>query len=462
MPRPRPQQKTVYLCDECGYESPRWMGFCPSPACGSPAPLSEITQTTESSSSNSWLMEKPEVPAELSLIDLNDQKRLHLFSSELNRVLGGGIVNGSLNLISGEPGIGKSTLLLHICESLSSEDKRVVYITGEESPHQIKIRSDRIGFSGQNTFLLSETNIDFAINRIDEIRPSLAIVDSIQTMYTDQVPSGPGSTTQVRECSLRLMRWAKGRNIPVLMVGHVTKDGNVAGPRILEHMVDTVLHLEGQSVSPYRILRSSKNRFGSATEIAVYDMTEYGLEEVQDPSQAMLSQIHNQSIGTALTVIMEGTTPLLIEVQALTSPSYAPVPRRVANGVDHNRLLMLTAVASKRAGLTLHNQDVIVNITGGFKISEPAADIAIVMAIASSLYNQPLGADVAFVGEVGLSGELRQIHQVDRRISEVARLGLSQCILPELLSEKGNPKLNSNLFYCRTVNQVIDKTNINR
>ena len=377
-------------------------------------------------------------------------------------MLGGGIVNGSLNLISGEPGIGKSTLLLHICESLSSEDKRVVYITGEESPHQIKIRSDRIGFSGQHTFLLSETNIDFAINRIDEIRPSLAIVDSIQTMYTDQVPSGPGSTTQVRECGLRLMRWAKGRNIPVLMVGHVTKDGNVAGPRILEHMVDTVLHLEGQSVSPYRILRSSKNRFGSATEIAVYDMTEYGLEEVQDPSQAMLSQIHNQSVGTALTVIMEGTTPLLIEVQALTSPSYSPIPRRVANGVDHNRLLMLAAVSSKRAGLALQNQDVIVNITGGFKISEPAADIAIVMAIASSLYNQPLGADVAFVGEVGLSGELRQIHQVDRRISEVARLGLSKCILPELLSEKEKTKLNSNLLYCRTVNQVIDKTEINR
>ena len=377
-------------------------------------------------------------------------------------MLGGGIVNGSLNLISGEPGIGKSTLLLHICESLSSEDKRVVYITGEESPHQIKIRSDRIGFSGQHTFLLSETNIDFAINRIDEIRPSLAIVDSIQTMYTDQVPSGPGSTTQVRECGLRLMRWAKGRNIPVLMVGHVTKDGNVAGPRILEHMVDTVLHLEGQSVSPYRILRSSKNRFGSATEIAVYDMTEYGLEEVQDPSQAMLSQIHNQSVGTALTVIMEGTTPLLIEVQALTSPSYSPIPRRVANGVDHNRLLMLAAVSSKRAGLALQNQDVIVNITGGFKISEPAADIAIVMAIASSLYNQPLGADVAFVGEVGLSGELRQIHQVDRRISEVARLGLSKCILPELLSEKEKTKLNSNLLYCRTVNQVIDKTDINR
>ena len=317
------------------------MGFCPSPACGSPEPLSEITQTTDSSSSNSWLTEKPEAPTELSLIDLNDQKRLHLFSSELNRVLGGGIVNGSLNLISGEPGIGKSTLLLHICESLSSEDKRVVYITGEESPHQIKIRSDRIGFSGQHTFLLSETNIDLAINRIDEIRPSLAIVDSIQTMYTDQVPSGPGSTTQVRECGLRLMRWAKGRNIPVLMVGHVTKDGNVAGPRILEHMVDTVLHLEGQSVSPYRILRSSKNRFGSATEIAVYDMTEYGLEEVQDPSQAMLSQIHNQSVGTALTVIMEGTTPLLIEVQALTSPSYSPIPRRVAT-VSYTHLTLPT------------------------------------------------------------------------------------------------------------------------
>ena len=227
-------------------------------------------------------------------------------------------------------------------------------------------------------------------------------------------------------------------------------------------MVDTVLHLEGQSVSPYRILRRSKNRFGSATEIAVYDMTEYVLEEVQDPSQAMLSQIHNQSVGTALTVIMEGTTPLLIEVQALTSPSYSPIPRRVANGVDHNRLLMLAAVSSKRAGLALQNQDVIVNITGGFKISEPAADIAIVMAIASSLYNQPLGADVAFVGEVGLSGELRQIHQVDRRISEVARLGLSKCILPELLSEKEKTKLNSNLLYCRTVNQVIDKTEINR
>ena len=281
-------------------------------------------------------------------------------------------------------------------------------------------------------------------------------------MYTDQVASGPGSITQVRECGLRLMRWSKGRNIPVLMVGHVTKDGNVAGPRILEHMVDTVLHLEGQAVSPYRILRSSKNRFGSATEIAVYDMTENGLEEVQDPSQAMLSQIHNQSIGTALTVIMEGTTPLLVEVQALTSPSYAPIPRRVANGIDHNRLLMLTAVSSKRAGLTLHNQDVIVNITGGFKISEPAADIAIVMAIASSLYNQPLGANVAFVGEVGLSGELRQIHQADRRISEVTRLGLSKCILPERLTNREKPKNNNNLIYCSTVNEVIARTNISR
>ncbi len=438
------------------------MGFCPSPACGSQAPLSEITQTPQSSPSNSWLIEKPEAPTELSLIDLNDQERLHLFSPELNRVLGGGIVNGSLNLISGEPGIGKSTLLLHICESLSSSDKRVVYVSGEESPHQIKIRSDRIGFSGHNTFLLPETNIDLAINKIDELRPSLAIVDSIQTMYTDQVASGPGSITQVRECGLRLMRWSKGRNIPVLMVGHVTKDGNVAGPRILEHMVDTVLHLEGQAVSPYRILRSSKNRFGSATEIAVYDMTENGLEEVQDPSQAMLSQIHNQSIGTALTVIMEGTTPLLVEVQALTSPSYAPIPRRVANGIDHNRLLMLTAVSSKRAGLTLHNQDVIVNITGGFKISEPAADLAIVMAIASSLYNQPLGANVAFVGEVGLSGELRQIHQADRRISEVTRLGLSKCILPERLTNREKPKNNNNLIYCSTVNEVIARTNISR
>ena len=459
MARPR-SLRIVYMCDECGHESPKWMGFCPSPSCGSPQPLREINQAPPVTNlTNNWLTD-PETTTQLSDVNLDSEQRMTLFSPELNRVLGGGIVSGSLNLLSGEPGVGKSTLLLHICQSLTVDGKSVAYISGEESPHQIKIRSNRIGFSGERTFLISETNIDLAIDNLDNIRPALAIIDSIQTMYTEDATSGPGSVSQVRECTLRLMRWAKGRNIPIIIAGHVTKDGNVAGPRVLEHMVDTVLHLECQMSNSYRILRSSKNRFGSATEIAMFDMTEDGLAEVPDPSQTILSQRYHEAIGTALVPVMEGTTPILMEVQALTSPSYGPIPRRVANGVDYNRLLMLSAVSAKRAGLSLHNQDIIINIAGGFKITEPAADMGIIMAIASSLYNQSLGPDLAVFGEVGLSGELRQVHQSDRRIIEVSRLGLTQCILPTLL-EQANPT-DINLIACRTITDAINKTMKNR
>ena len=451
----RSESRAQFVCRECGYESARWFGFCPGPACGSSLPLQEVELAAGGSSRHSWLPATDEPPQELSRLNAEDRQRVRLPSDELNRVLGGGIVAGSVALLAGEPGVGKSTLLLQLARYLSEGGRPVAYLSGEESPHQIKLRSERLGFAGDRVFLLTDTDVDLALTRLEECQPSLAIVDSIQTLYTQDAPSGPGSVAQVRECGLKLMQWAKQRNVPVFLAGHMTKDGSLAGPRVLEHMVDLVMYLEGQEISAYRVLRSGKNRFGSTTEIGVFEMTGQGLVEVPDPSRALLAQRYERGVGAALVPALEGSRPLLLEIQALTSPAYAPAPRRVANGVDYNRLLMLAAVASRRSGLELAGQDIIVNVAGGFRVNEPAADLGILLALASSLYNRPLDPQLVAIGEVGLSGELRTVPQVERRVLEAARLGLSRCILPATVKDELRDLPNIEPTFVRTARQAL-------
>ena len=429
---PREKTRTVFLCQTCGHESPKWMGFCPS--CGEQSPLVEGPRGSRSTRQG-WLATISEGPQELSRVSPNEQERTPLAFGELNRVLGGGVVPGSLVLMAGEPGVGKSTLLLQTAGYVASTGSKVLYVSGEESAHQIKLRSDRLGFSGQGIYLLSETDVDEVVQHLEHSRPALAIVDSVQTLYTQDIPSGQGSVAQVRECALRLMRWAKARAVPLFIAGHVTKDGTLAGPRVLEHMVDVVLHLEGETLSAYRILRGEKNRFGSTNEVGIFQMGGKGLEEVPDPSSVLLSQHRKEAIGSAIVPILEGSRPLLVEIQALTSPSILAVPRRIANGIDYNRLLMLTAVLSRRVGLNLSNQDIIVNVVGGLRIREPATDVAVALAIASSLRNAPLSPGIVGLGEVGLSGELRTVPQLQRRLNEASRLGFRRCLLPSAAGE---------------------------
>ena len=403
-----------------------------------------------------WLATKATEVVELSSISSNDQPRDPLPSAELNRVLGGGVVPGSVVLLAGEPGVGKSTLLLQIAQYVAAKGQKVLYVSGEESPQQIKLRSDRLGFAGEGVLMLPETDLASVISQLDSVRPALAIIDSIQTLYSDDETSGPGSVGQVREAGLRLLRWAKDSGIPVFVSGHMTKDGSLAGPRVLEHMVDVVLYLESQADGGYRILRAGKNRFGATTEVGVFEMTEKGLTDVSDPSKALLSQRAGGSIGAALAPVVEGSRALLLEVQALTSPSQLPAPRRVANGVDYNRMLMLAVVGSRRAGLELSGQDIIVNVAGGFKISEPAADLALVLAMASSLYNCPLDPDMFAFGEVGLSAEIRAVPQAQRRVTEAARLGLKKCILPETCLEGLKAPEGMKVIGVRTLRQAIN------
>ena len=424
---PRDKTRRVFYCPGCGYENPKWMGFCPS--CGDQAPLAERPQAPRAAH-HAWLSTEPPQPQELSRIPYDDGDRLLLGFGELNNVLGGGVVAGSVVLMAGEPGVGKSTLLLQAAGRVAADGGKVLYVTGEESPRQIRLRAQRIGSSGEGVYLLPETDVAQITEQLERFQPTLAIVDSIQTLYAQEIPSGPGSVAQVRECALRLMRWAKARAAPVLIAGHVTKDGTLAGPRVLEHMVDVVLYLEGEELNAYRILRGTKNRFGSTNEVAIFQMGSNGLEEVTDPSRVLLSQHREGAVGSAIVPILEGSRPLMVEIQALTSPSFLAVPRRVANGVDYNRLLMLVAVLSRRTGLGLSNQDIIVNVVAGLRIREPAADLAIAVAIASSFRNTPVTPRTTAVGEVGLSGELRAVPQLQRRLSEATRLGFGRCVLP--------------------------------
>ena len=455
MTRPRERPRTVFFCRDCGYESFKWMGFCPAPACGSGQPLVETTPAMSSAANSSWTPAQAEPVQELSSLELDSQRRIESPCQELNRVLGGGIVPGSVILLAGEPGVGKSTLLLQVAKDMAASGRTVLYVSGEESPQQIKLRSERLGFAGEGVFLLSETDVDAVVNRLEESRPGLAIIDSVQTLYSRDAPSGPGSVVQIREAGLRLMRWSKARQVPVLLAGHVTKDGSVAGPKVLEHMVDVVTYLESQEFGAFRLLRCAKNRFGSTDEVGVFEMTEAGLVEVLDPSKTLLSQRYDQAVGSALVPVLEGSRPLMLEVQALTSYSHLPAPRRVANGVDHNRLLMLTAVAGRRAGLDLSGQDIIVSVAGGMRISEPAADLAIVLAIASSLHNRPLASDMVVFGEIGLGGEVRTVPQVQRRLQEAQRLGLTRAVLSDTALDKDARPPDMNLVFARTVSQAI-------
>jgi len=451
------ERRSVFMCSSCGNEFARWSGFCPAQGCGSQSPLVEMAAAPPTPKGRpGWLATKATEVVELSSISSNDQPRDPLPSAELNRVLGGGVVPGSVVLLAGEPGVGKSTLLLQIAQYVAAKGQKVLYVSGEESPQQIKLRSDRLGFAGERVLMLPETDLASVISQLDSVRPALAIIDSIQTLYSDDETSGPGSVGQVREAGLRLLRWAKDSGIPVFVSGHMTKDGSLAGPRVLEHMVDVVLYLESQEDGGYRILRAGKNRFGATTEVGVFEMTEKGLTDVSDPSKALLSQRAGGSIGAALAPVVEGSRALLLEVQALTSPSQLPAPRRVANGVDYNRMLMLAAVGSRRAGLELSGQDIIVNVAGGFKISEPAADLALVLAMASSLYNCPLDPDMFAFGEVGLSAEIRAVPQAQRRVTEAARLGLKKCILPETCLEGLKAPEGMKVIGVRTLRQAIN------
>ncbi len=455
MTRQRDRARSVFFCPTCGFESPKWMGFCPSPSCGSGQPLVEGNARAKGATHSPWVAASSADFQELSELDSGEGQRIELPCRELNRALGGGIVPGSVVLLAGEPGVGKSTLLLQVARYMSEAGQTSVYVAGEESPQQIKLRSERLGFSGRGVLLLSETDVDTVINRLDECRPSLAIFDSIQTMYCPDVASAPGTVGQVREAGLRLMRWSKARQVPVVLAGHVTKDGSVAGPRTLEHMVDVVISLESQEFGSLRLLRCSKNRFGSTYEVGVFEMSGRGLIEVEDPSKAILEQRYAQAVGAALTPVLEGTRPMVLEVQALTSPSHLPAPRRVANGLDFNRLLMLIAVAGRRGGLDLSGQDIIVNVAGGLKVSEPAADLAVVLAIGSSLHNRPLDPGLVAFGELGLGGEVRSVPQAQRRLQEAQRLGLGKAVLPASTPAEETNGVGLDLSLARTVRQAL-------
>ncbi len=418
--------KAVFVCQECGKESPKWLGRCPD--CQQWNTFVEMTVRTSPATSRPLNPLSP--PQELSQVVIESADRSPVPLNEFNRVLGGGLVAGSLVLVSGDPGIGKSTLLLQASASMANNQSRVVYVTGEETVHQIKLRAERLGLGGEGLFIMAETDLEAVLEQAEQVGPGLVVIDSIQTVYLPELDAAPGNISQVRECTMRLMQWAKTRGVPVFISGHVTKEGAIAGPRVLEHIVDVVLYLEGEPFSTYRLLRCVKNRFGSTNEVGVFEMKEQGMVEVVNPSQAFLSQRGLEAIGSAVVPTLEGSRPLLVEIQALTTPTSFGLPRRTANGVDFNRLLLVTAVLTKRVGLRLGNQDIMVNVTGGLRIGEPAADLGMALAIASSFRDMGVDPGLAAVGEVGLSGELRAASQLDRRLTEVARLGFKRCIIP--------------------------------
>jgi DNA repair protein RadA/Sms len=424
--------RTVFVCQQCGAHQAREMGRCPN--CGGWGTLVEQIERREAPASNrrSVVVSGAGAPLPLHAIPSGGVSRLPVVYQEFARVLGGGLVPGSLVLIGGEPGIGKSSLLLQSAAHFAEHVGDALYISAEESAQQIKLRADRMGLNPERLWISSETNLETAISYIDSQRPGLVIVDSIQTVYIEELSSAAGSVGQVREGALRLLRVAKDLNIPIIIVGHVTKEGAIAGPRMLEHIVDVVLYLEGERFHQYRILRGVKNRYGSTDEVGIFEMTATGLHEISNPSQVFLAERSANTPGSAVAVTLEGTRPILVEIQGLTSNTANPQPRRTVNGYDLNRLQMLLAVLGKRVGLPLFNQDVYVNIVGGLRIGEPAADLAVATAIASSFRNQRVASDMVLMGEIGLSGEMRSVTQIERRLGEAAKLGFSKAVCPPL------------------------------
>lgn len=422
------KQKTIFCCSECGGETPNWAGKCPS--CGAWNTLREVT--VDAKPKGTMRAASPssrKVPKLLKDLAAEDELRFSTGIGELDRVLGGGAVRGSLVLVGGAPGIGKSTILLQLCGEIGSREK-ILYVTGEESERQLKMRAQRLGVSDGQIYVLAETDISSILACIDELHPDVVMIDSIQTMYDAEVASTPGSISQVRECTMQIMRKTKEDGFTAFVVGHINKEGNIAGPKVLEHMVDCVLYFEGERSTTFRILRAAKNRFGSTNEIGVFEMEENGLKCVTNPSEVLLSGRPENAPGTCVACVMEGTRPILAEVQALITPSGYNAASRRSNGIDYNRTAMLLAVLEKRGGIAVSGCDAYINVIGGLFIDDPAADLTTVLAIASSCRDVPLGTDIAAIGEVGLSGEIRSVSSVNQRLSEVARLGFKRCVIP--------------------------------
>ena len=448
------KSSTKFVCQECGYSSPKWLGKCPS--CNEWNTMVEEIETPKTKyDTTSYTSNSSQAPKKLKNINITEEKRFKTYSKELDRVLGGGIVPGSLILVGGDPGIGKSTLLLQICNGLGN-DCDILYVSGEESESQIKLRADRLAITTDKLYLMSETNLDNIIFQSKEIKPQVMIIDSIQTIFKSDISSAPGSVGQVREATHFLMRLAKENNISIFIVGHVTKDGNIAGPKVLEHMVDCVLYFEGERHQSYRILRTVKNRFGSTNEIGVFEMTDKGLAEVENPSQMLLSGRPKGASGSTVVCTLEGTRPVLAEVQALTSPTGFGNARRMSTGFDFNRAILLTAILEKKLNYNMQSLDVYINVIGGLKINEPATDLAVITAIASSCKNFVIDSKILILGEVGLTGEVRSVSYADRRINEAKKMGFEKCIVPESNMKSLDKITDIELIPVQTVRQALE------
>ena len=446
--------KTIFYCTSCGNETPKWQGRCP--ACGAWNTLEEHVAKPSSPGMIKIPGTLPQRKAQkLSAVTGDSEIRFSTGMGELDRVLGGGAVAGSLVLVGGAPGIGKSTLLLQICNCLCS-DRTVLYVSGEESEKQVKLRSVRLGVGSDNLYILSETHLNAILESVEEIKPDILIIDSIQTLYNEDIDSTPGSVSQVKDCTMAMMQLAKAEGITVFVVGHINKDGAIAGPKVLEHMVDCVLYFEGDQNTSYRLLRAAKNRFGSTNEIGVFEMMNSGLKEVPNPSQMLLAGRPEGASGTCVACVMEGTRPVLAEVQALVTKTTFNVPRRTADGFDFNRAVLLMAVAEKRAGLKLNTFDAYINVIGGLRLEEPGADLPVVLAVASSYRDAVIAEDLVAVGEVGLTGEIRSVSNMNQRLGEIARLGFKRCIIPRGGAEKLEIPEGLTVYRVRNLREAIE------
>ncbi len=447
------KQKTVFCCTECGNETLKWSGRCP--VCGAWDSFKEVK--LEKSGGKTAAVRSAKVPKLIFELDNEEELRFSTGIGELDRVLGGGAVKGSIVLVGGAPGIGKSTLLLQLC-GLVDEGQKILYVSGEESERQIKMRAQRLGVDGGKIYVLAETGLNEVLSAAERLEPDLVIIDSIQTMFDADVSSAPGSISQVRECTMAIMRQTKDRGYTTFVVGHINKEGSIAGPKVLEHMVDCVLYFEGERSTSFRILRAGKNRFGSTNEIGVFEMADNGLKELQNPSEILLSGRPDAAPGTCVTCVIEGSRPILAEIQALVAPSAYNSGRRSSNGIDYNRATLLLAVLEKRGGMALSGCDAYINVIGGLELDEPSADLATVLAIASSFRDKPLGADLAAVGEVGLSGEVRSINSLNMRLTEISRLGFKRCVIPAHIKDDIKAPQGLELIAVKDIREAIRQT----
>ena len=445
------QNRYIFVCQNCGRQAPKWIGRCPD--CGQ---WNTFVEDIPESGIRSGVSSKLARPQTIDSISIDQEHRLKTRIAEFDRVLGGGLVPGSLLLLGGDPGVGKSTLILQVAGEFSNQGLKSLYFSGEESPHQIKLRAERLSIHSKNIFVIAGTCIEDLFEEINELNPSLLIVDSIQTIYTDDLPSAPGSVGQLREVSARFLRWAKETNTPTFLIGHVTKDGAIAGPKVLEHLVDTVLYFEGDTSHIFRIVRAVKNRYGSTNEIGVFEMKESGLKEVGDPSRIFLEERPQGASGSIVIACLEGTRPIMVEIQALIGPSSLGIPRRTVIGVDHNRVSLLVAVIGKRMGIEMGDQDIFINVAGGLKVDEPASDLGIVSAMISSFIDKPIAHDIVIFGEIGLAGEVRGVNQPKLRINEAKKLGFARCLMPKSNMESCDSISNIELIGIDSVNEVME------